>query len=175
MKKEIYNKTIRVAVDKEKNIIWLEVAICLHDDEQENVHHISVKNYVTLSISGYGKKPRNKDISYGGQIIDELKPENLAKNLIPQTDLDEIVEIWKRWHLNDMSAGCIHQGEIGVNSPHDNWKRLQAIETAKCPIGYVYGSKWLLEPLPADVIIRIKKLFGQTKNQSVAPSGHTVS
>ena len=55
-----------------------------------------------LSISGnirdYGKQSMGAD----GQIADELLahfPKRAAR----------LVEIWRRWHLNDMRAGCEHQ------------------------------------------------------------------
>lgn len=56
-----------------------------------------------------------------------------------------LLDVWKRWHLNDMRAECEHQRELG-------WK----YETHKgqaCPVcGYVIGTEWRRETVPADVL-----------------------
>ena len=61
----------------------------------------------------------------------------------------ELADLWDRWHLNGMRANCEHfaapKYEHGV--------------TASC--GYSSGTAWLYEPIPAEVVARIRVLCGQ--------------
>ena len=53
-------------------------------------------------------------------------------------------DLWDRWHLNDMRAGCEHQRALGWTSYDDH-------PSEPCPeCGYKFGSAWLFEPLPED-------------------------
>lgn len=95
------------------------------------------------------------------------------------SEMLRLYDIWERWGTNGLNAGCIHQGKL--TTPNDvrawwypqhqaqpEWKRSiyglsagradkavwdveQAYWTARCPEGYRYGSKWLVDELPADV------------------------
>jgi len=57
----------------------------------------------------------------------------------------KLLDIWKRWHLNDMRAGCSHQRAMGWNRDEHLGK--------PCPIcGYKYGCGWIFEPVPDEVI-----------------------
>lgn len=54
-----------------------------------------------------------------------------------------LVDTWRRWHLNDMRAGCEHQRRLdtppAIGDP--------------CPTcGYRYGSRWLHEDVPPAVV-----------------------
>lgn len=57
----------------------------------------------------------------------------------------KLLDIWEQWHLNDMRAGCCHQRALGWNKDEHLGK--------PCPAcGYRYGSSWLFEPVPNEVI-----------------------
>jgi len=133
-----------------------------------------------LSICGEVWNHLGTDIISGGQNYEELL------KFFPDSPLVErIVEIWQRWHLNDMRAGCEHQrAEKWSERPIDPEKPLNAyglhfagqgspswnmltwvtpsehpggLLTAPCPVcGYEYGSAWLYEPLPEEVINEVK-------------------
>lgn len=52
----------------------------------------------------------------GGQCLDKLEAEAAriaaepgGRRIMPAADLAALVSIWRRWHLNDMRAGCEHQ------------------------------------------------------------------
>jgi len=68
-----------------------------------------------LSISGVIGPRTNGDCSGScGQIDDEIAPENITE-YAPGWDavrLMEFIDIWKKWHLNDMRAGCEHQRSL---------------------------------------------------------------
>lgn len=57
----------------------------------------------------------------------------------------KLLDIWKRWHLNDMMMGCSHQRVM-------DWNRDEHLDKP-CPIcGYKYGCSWIFEPVPDEVI-----------------------
>ena len=68
--------------------------------------------------------------------------------------------VWDRWHLNDLTAGTPAQEEwLRANPAHkrnDYPARLAALTSAGLnpdpSNGYVYGSAWLLEEVPQDVV-----------------------
>lgn len=94
---------------------------------------------------------------------------------------------WKAWHLNHMRAGCQHQRALGWDKKPidptkpldtygkhfpgqhmDSWNMLAWVRQDEhpdgllmkpCPeCGYKYGSAWLKEAVPAEVIDRLKAL-----------------
>ena len=118
-----------------------------------------------LSITGV-EGPRLNGNCWGGcgQIIGSdwvgYKPCN-------GIDLDRLRSIWDRWHLNHMNAGTIAQEEF----LRDN--RVVAVYpesqyTADCELlsannlnpdgDYIYGTLWLKEDVPQDVIDWLDKL-----------------
>ncbi len=68
-----------------------------------------------------------------------------------QATLQALLDVWDKWHLNDMRAGCMHQqarGETWGSNPG-----------ATCPsCGYVLGSAWVFEPVPYEIIHWLKML-----------------
>ncbi len=99
--------------------------------------------------------------------------------------LARFYEVWHRWHLNDMRAGCEHQRAAGwdkrpINPDkplnaygehvkgHTTWNMLTWIKRSEhpegllcepCPeCGYKYGTAWLSEPVPDDVLAFLESL-----------------
>jgi hypothetical protein len=65
-----------------------------------------------LSIMGDTYYPGARDIESGGQILDEVRlllDTPGATFARPRADIARLLEIWDRWHLNGMRAGCEHQ------------------------------------------------------------------
>lgn len=123
-----------------------------------------------LSVVGTsyeGRKAERNFVSAGQCIVEARKVTEPAKGF-SRADLDRLVEIWDRWHLNDMRAGCEHQRRWGWDTMHRLESKVggwdyKIKETAKvkafkrigrkCPAcGYSYGSAWLREELPQDVV-----------------------
>ena len=79
-----------------------------------------------------------------------------VKDIIPA----RLYQIWRRWHLNDMRAGTFAQEEI-LRQAKDKGVDVSSYEKA-CDYlhsfdvlvdeGYRYGSAWMKEELPQDVI-----------------------
>jgi hypothetical protein len=101
---------------------------------------------------------------------------------------DRLLEVWKRWHLNGANAECAHQRALGWNEKRideskpantygrhfegqrqDSWNMLgwvrpeehpEGLMTKPCPeCGYPYGTAWLFEPLPEDVLAFVRELL----------------
>lgn len=71
-----------------------------------------------------------------------------------------ILELADRWHLNTMKAGCAHQTVVWENSEYGRRPSLEL--TKPCPeTGYRYGSAWLVEVPPAEVIEELRALVTQ--------------
>jgi hypothetical protein len=77
-----------------------------------------------LSISGDLKRPGASDIDQGGQIQDTIR-QALDAGVIDYAAgwdaerVGSLLDIWERWHLNDMRAGCSHQ-RAGVATDDDD-------------------------------------------------------
>lgn len=113
-----------------------------------------------LSISGgiY----HNGNMVCGGQIYD-----NLLEFFPNHSKIARLIQLWKRWHLNDLKAGTRSQNAfvLGYRAGQDSDKHeYDAICEALKKVdlyedqGYTYGSCWLFEPIPSEVIEEIKSL-----------------
>ena len=101
-----------------------------------------------------------------GQII--LSMRGARADYIPENgiDLDKVLEIWDRWHLNDMIAGSPAQMEFLRQNPVPRegyaatCERLAEVGLNPDPAadGYKYGTKWLREDVPAEVIEFLQSL-----------------
>jgi hypothetical protein len=114
-----------------------------------------------------------------GQIIEAVR-ECKPANGWTHAELNKLADVWARWHLNDMRAGCEHQRAEGWNKrpidpsrPTDtygthfegqrqaSWNMLAWVRpedhpdgllTRPCPVcGYRYGTAWLTEELPQEI------------------------
>jgi len=82
--------------------------------------------------------------------------------------LEELIVLWKRWHLNGMRAGLRGQmdalraqaeREPGVYEFSRACQYLEIAGLQPHPLmGYHYGSAWLVELLPEEVVARLRAL-----------------
>ena len=100
---------------------------------------------------------RSGHVVAGGQSLDtvrEVTTHGTPSKDWPRKRILKLLSIWERWHLNDMQAGCEHQRTLG-------WTSYDEHPSEPCPTcGYKYGSAWLYESLPQDVIDFIQPLAG---------------
>jgi len=97
----------------------------------------------------------------------------------------DLLDIWKKWHLNDMRPGCEHQmaegwdkrpidptkptstyGKHFPGQKYDSWNMLAWVRADEhpdgllskpCPTcGYKYGSAWRRVEVPAEVIAKLQ-------------------
>lgn len=135
-----------------------------------------------LSITGVEGPMRNGDCrGSAGQIADTLSEITTYATGWDADKVARFADTWCRWHLNDMRPGCEHQraegwgkrpidpskplNTYGRHFPgqgSDSWNMLAWVRpdehpagllTKPCPVcGYKYGTSWLTEDVPAEVI-----------------------
>lgn len=124
-----------------------------------------------LSICGNVWNSRKTDLHAGGQCYETIR------ELFPNNDkVKRIVEIWERWHLNDMNAGCEHQRALGWgkdtvvlkdgSTKGTGWlnesEHPQGVLCKPCPeCGYKYGTKWMYEAIPQEIIDELISLTSE--------------
>lgn len=110
-----------------------------------------------LSICGDVWMPNKKDITMGGQCLDSID-ENLLEPEFREI-FKEVRGIWRLWHLNAMQAGSVPQREalhekFGLGgAPYETaCEYLASVNLHPDANGYEYGSKWLKQELPQEVV-----------------------
>jgi len=118
----------------------------------------------TLSITGVeGPTPDGNAQGSAGQCIDALDRIVRYEPGWDSATAQELKAIWKRWHMNDLRAGTPAQEEFLRNNPvaaaypvSHHTKACEALAAAGLDPdpsnGYKYGSQWLFEPVPNEVI-----------------------
>ena len=124
---------------------------------------------VRFAMSAMVMNRLGTDCIRAGQCLEEIK------RLYPFNPLvEEMVQVWRVWHLNDMNAGTPRQEAYlkgyrqAFLDTHDyemdSWSydiRLEVLEKAGLSPdpyheNYRYGSAWLVNELPQDVMDKIK-------------------
>lgn len=122
-----------------------------------------------VSISGVeGPLPGGNAVGGCGQINMHLKPQSITP--APGWDSDKLVRffaVWDRWHLNGTRAGSPaqeaelrrHVYDRSAHGEHYDWARQVLTAAGMQPDnGYSYGSAWLREEVPADVVEFLRSL-----------------
>lgn len=113
-----------------------------------------------LSISGVVGPRRGGNCTGSAGQIDDVLGEKILGGL-PAADIAELCSVWKRWHLNDMRAGTVAQEDFlrsldydrSVDGDHFDWaKRMLTHARLQPHGGYSYGSAWLREDVPEEVL-----------------------
>jgi len=164
----LWKRSLAIGRDSDGNRITLEARL-YETDGGETITHRKIVKALSLSITGEGTQPGKSDIEFGGQIVDSVRDVVMAKPTVDPSRLLRIAELWERWHLNDLKAGCIHQQEdeasIKAAAADDPARRAKLTSALldlvePCPVtDYEYGHAWLIEELPSEVIDEIKHLF----------------
>lgn len=118
------------------------------------------ESYFVLSLTGDLWNSGHTDILQGGQMQDSIL------DYVNTARTRKIVELWNRWHLNDMRPGTATQAALlelrpGVQD-YTARCRVLAVNDLLIDRGYKYGSAWLVEYLPTDVLIELAQLFNAT-------------
>lgn len=147
MDKVIYKKTLVIGMNHKGGTVDIEIKLKESDKGIE------------FTACGNSWLRSGNDTYLGGQCIDSL-PDEIKTWLIDPHQFNKIELVWQRWHLNDMNAGCFHQHQTLRENPE--WSRdytelIKRDGFMSCDIcDYKYGSAWLREDLPEDVIAEIK-------------------
>jgi hypothetical protein len=125
--------------------VFLDIRMYHRDREAMTINHEPTGRYQALSISAtvWATRTRRGDCHSAGQCINDVAAVEEANGALTGAELSELVKVWRRWHLNDMRQGCVHQTRP---TDPDAWRSVPP-----CPVdGYRYGYAWLVEPLPAE-------------------------
>ena len=136
---------------------------------KDNLPYIVEWDFDGDKFSMCGQIGRGNRCHTAGQCIDEIA------NAFPlNTTIQDMREIWKRWHLNDMKAGSPQQRKHLESFPEDIWRdshnshyewACDILEEADLlhdknfihnDEPYRYGSAWLKEEIPLEVAEKIR-------------------
>ncbi len=151
---------------EKKNVLYtVEAKLSTKTENRLDIDLNKCSEYIALSMTG---DVFEKGWQSAGQINKELLtafPDN--------EEVKEVCAIWKRWHLNELKAGTRIQEKIIEEYFTDISKYTfdEACALLKSKDlykdrGYVYGSQWLVDPLPLDEAKRIKAFFQTLKDKS---------
>lgn len=114
-----------------------------------------------LSICGTIWNSTQTDCSSCGQNYARL-----AEFFSGNKRFDRIVEIWNRWHLNDMKGGTRAQNAavaawLAAGNAYDYTRIREHLKSLGLEVdgGYTYGTGWMVDELPVDVRNEIIALF----------------
>lgn len=154
----------KIAYDgkRRSNATELELTLRWHEGSAQTTDLEPVEGYWSLSICGGIWDSRETDLVACGQNVDEV-----AGFFPGDARVQRIKAIWDRWHLNDIKAGTRAQSEFLDNwlkqsgERYDYTKVCVALDTAGLLVdrGYKYGSAWLVEVVPAEVLLEVRGLF----------------
>lgn len=143
-------------------------------DSELKINEVTVE----LNLTGTEDKPifsasccvwngSHTDCIMGGQCLDNVLPYMRGNALFK-----EIVELWKKHHLNDLNAGtpeqmqCIREHKDEINE-EDGWyiKELNLLKKYGLDVvewegkDYKYGTAWIYRPIPETDLNRIKEII----------------
>jgi hypothetical protein len=140
--------------------LWLEIELRVKSSRGfKSITHDEIGDYTELSIQGgglYKGHRTGRDTDFGGQCVDFLRNVTRPEKGFTVAELQRIADVWVRWHLNGMRAGCAHQSPVLAPDKYGNV--VPSLElTPACPeTGYKYGHAWLVESLPADIETEVR-------------------
>jgi hypothetical protein len=139
-----------------RGYVVVEVELRTAFGEHPTVEHGTIAEPLELSVQAslYAPYDHKDNPSQSGQARDALAE---VVEPAPGWTLEEIAElgaIWDRWHLNTMRAACAHMPA----DAHARWDRRERVE-CEAGSGYLYGTAWLTEEMPAEVVERVRHLM----------------
>lgn len=136
--------------------VTIDVEVKRAGRTRETTEHDQIENPLSFSMSCGVWNQRETDITSGGQNCEVLNDLTVFADGFDAEKAARLVELWQRWHLNTMRAGCAHVEPVYTT---DQYKRrvVDMDATPACPVNrgterepdhYRYGRAWLTEPLP---------------------------
>lgn len=160
------------------NAVELELNIRYHDGEGKRTVDLELapERYAVVSICGSIKNALGSDSVSHGQNTDEIR------KALHVASVQRICNLWDRWHLNDLKSGTPAQMDYlkshpsGSASDHFIASKKTLEEAGLYTVSYspkrgrldghingdqlyTYGTDWLVEIVPDEVIEELKALF----------------
>lgn len=134
----------------------MEKILMLADGENIKVKLEDKIKGLTLSIMGLCKNS-------GGQNYDEIYDKYISSNMEfkNRDKLIRLIEIWKEYHLNDLTPGTLRQMEALKDKNLDYTEAVEYLKELNLYIdsGYSYGSAWLFKEIPNEIIIELNTIM----------------
>ena len=129
---------------------YLTVAIQPVQRDAHNISHELITGVPVITMSGtilskYGSITNDRGWIQGGQCLDSFNNITQYANRWSLQELQDIVAIWRGYHLNDMQTHCTHQDRA------IKWDKVEPCKVT----GYRAGSAWLYSPVPDSVLIEL--------------------
>ena len=165
----------RLGTDADGGYVVVDVRLEPIHGDHETITHDTVTGGLRFAISGehYAKGERRGNPSRAGQCIESLG--EIVKPAAGWTleEIAELAKLWDRWHLNDLRAACSHMKPFpqGARATTEEWANRPT-----CPdTGYRYGNSWLVEPLPTEVVERVRELMRDRSRDLYRERGYDAS
>lgn len=127
-----------------------KIKVQIYEDFYKNLRDIDLNEYSTGKVKVLSIVGDLRTVG-GGQIHEGMRQYFGDSN----ESLNKLLDIWERWHLNDMNAGTRAQREvlkdIAVGTPYKTRCDLLREAGLLEDNGYRYGSDWLHENLPENI------------------------
>lgn len=147
--------------DKARVWVTLELRTLEPSESRMSTEHAPIVGAFTeLSVQGSAVGYGRREVDEGGQMTidpDDIEPaEGWTRK-----DVHNLVDIWARWHLNGMRAGCAHVPEpLWETNERYGYRQPDLKNTPACRVsGYRYGHAWLAEELPAEIVTEVRRLM----------------
>lgn len=136
--------------DEQGRKYYLTVEIKPVQRETYDIEHKLVSGVPVITMSGtilskYGSITSDRGRIQGGQCLDSFDNITHYANRWSLKELQDVIAIWRGYHLNDMNTHCAHQ---------DLATKWDTVEPCKVT-GYRAGSAWLYSPVPDSVLIEL--------------------
>ncbi len=113
-----------------------------------------------------GRKKDTTEASTPGGLGDYIDEWRFEVDDYTRADVVRMSELGERWHLNDLKAGCAHIETVYEDGRYGR----QPVVGEGAPVcgesGYRWGSAWLHDPIPADVLAEILALWRLPEDES---------
>ncbi len=142
----------------------IKVELQVLEYKKRTVDLEEIGTYTELSICGNIWNHLHTGIYSSGLNLDTIA------RCFPSNDLvQQLVRIWDKWHLNGMKAGTRTQNAfidgylLGSNKRYNYNMVCDVLKTAGLLVDrdYRYGTAWLIEVLPEEVIEKITEICKQ--------------
>jgi len=155
-----------------KQAVTLKVELRKLEGNKNGIDGKIYHNPEELSISGAIWNNRHSDCVSCGQNYDTLeealkKHELTTNGKISNQEMEKLLQVWRRWHLNGMKSGTEKQNKIvdeyyekkgDVSHSYEEAVKVLREHNLEVDNGYKYGTEWRYEPLPDNVIKFAKEI-----------------
>jgi hypothetical protein len=183
--KNIYLGTTDFENDGEDNEIYVSVELTQTPLALDWETYKSLFNVPVLRMSGeIWETDKQSDENYGRDILSGGQNHSVIKKIFKgDKDIERLVEIWEKYHLNDLQAGSKRQNKIieewlekGNKFSHEEVGKVLREAGVHFDNGYTYGSQWLYQPIPDSVIVELKNIISRLNKRThkVIPTKQTL-